>query len=99
MRGAEGIIFAFRPFREAGEAAALAQGPDPVPASGNDLVRIALMADIPDQPVFWCVEDIMDGSRQLDHAQAGTQMSAGCGYGIDHFGTQLVRKLAELSGL
>jgi hypothetical protein len=40
-----------RALGEAGEAAALAQGADAVAPAGEDLVRIGLVADVPDQPV------------------------------------------------
>jgi hypothetical protein len=36
---------------EAGQAAALAQRADAVAPAGQDLVRIGLVADVPDQPV------------------------------------------------
>ncbi len=51
MRGAERVVFALGALGEAGEAAALAQGADAVAAAGQDLVRIGLVADVPDQPV------------------------------------------------
>ena len=44
---------------EAGQAAAPAQGPDPVAPSGEYLVRIGLVTDIPDQPIVRRVEHIM----------------------------------------
>ena len=54
---------------EAGQAAALAQGADAVAPAGQDLVRIGLVADIPDQPVARRVEHSVDRDGQLDHAQ------------------------------
>ena len=66
--GAERVVFAFGPLGEAGQAAALAQGADAIAAAGEDLVRIGLMADIPDQPVARRVEHIMQRHRQLDDA-------------------------------
>ena len=41
------------------ESPPLAQGPDPVAAPGEDLVRIGLVADVPDQPVRGRVEDVV----------------------------------------
>jgi hypothetical protein len=44
-----------------------AQGADAVAPAGQDLVRIALVADVPDQPIFvWRVEDVVQRDRQLD---------------------------------
>jgi hypothetical protein len=39
-------------------------------------VRIGLMANVPDQPVLRCVEDIVQGHRELDHAQTRAEMAA-----------------------
>ena len=51
--------------------------------AGEDLVRIGLMADIPDQLVVGRVEDIVQRHGQLDHAEAGAQMPAGHRHDID----------------
>ena len=51
MGGAERIVIALGALGEAGQAAAGAQGADAVAAAGQDLVRIGLMADVPDQAV------------------------------------------------
>ena len=51
MRRAERVIFAFGALGEAGQAAALAQGAHARAPAGDDLVRIGLMADVPDQTV------------------------------------------------
>ena len=56
MGGAERIVFALAPLGEAGEPAALSQGADAVAPAGQDLVRIGLVADVPDQPVGRGVE-------------------------------------------
>jgi hypothetical protein len=39
-------------------------------------MRIGLMAHIPDQPVMRGVEQIVQGDRQLNHAEACAQMLA-----------------------
>jgi hypothetical protein len=44
---------------------------------GQDLVRIGLMADIPDQPVARRVEDVMEPNGELDDTESGTEMAAG----------------------
>ncbi len=62
---------------------ALAQRLHAVAPSGQDLVRIGLMADIPDDAVLRRVEDIMQGDGQFDHAEAGAEMAAGDGYGVN----------------
>src|SRR5262245_57520720 len=74
MRRSEAVVFAFRAFGEAREAATLAKGPDLVPPGGEDLVRIGLMANIPDQPVARRVEEIMERDGQLDDAEPCPKM-------------------------
>ena len=66
MGRAEGVVFALRALGEARQAVRLAQGPDPVATAGEDLVRVGLVADVPDQPVARRVEHVMQRHRQLD---------------------------------
>ena len=60
MRGPEGVVFALGALGETRQPAALAQGADAVAPAGQDLVRVALVADIPDQLVARRVEDGVD---------------------------------------
>jgi hypothetical protein len=96
MRGAEGVVFALGPLGEAGQAATLPQCPDAVAPAGQDLVRVGLMADVPDQTVVRCVENIMECHGQLDDAEAGTEMPPGYRDRIDGFGAQLVGNLPQI---
>lgn len=93
--GAEGIVRALATLGEAGEAAGLAQGADTLAPAGEDLVRVGLAADIPDQAIFRRVELGMDRHRKLDHAETGAQMAAGHRYRIDGFGAQFIGELAQ----
>ena len=97
MRCAERVVLAFGALGEAGQAAALAQGADTVTAAGQDLVRIGLMADVPDQPVPRGIEHIVQRHSQLDDAEAGAKMAAGRGDGIDCLLAQFVGDLAQLA--
>ncbi len=96
MRRAERVVFAFRTLGEARQPAALAQGLDPVPATGQDLVGIGLVAHVPDQAVARGVVDIVQGDGQLDHAQAGAQVPAGDRHGVQRGGAKFVRRLPQL---
>ena len=96
MRRAERVIFALAALGEARQTAPGAKRADTVAASGQDLVRIALVADVPDQPVTRGVKYIMDRGGQLDHTKPRTQMPAGHGHGRDGFGAEFIGKLAEL---
>ena len=42
----------------------------PVAPAGQDLVRIGLVADVPDEAVVRRVEDVVQRDRQLDRAEA-----------------------------
>src|SRR3546814_11963690 len=70
MRRAERVIVALAALGEARKAAAGPQGPDPVAAPGDDLVRIALVADVPHDLVARRVEHIMQRGGQLDDARS-----------------------------
>src|ERR1700681_2451635 len=95
MRGAERVVFALRPLGEARKAAALSDGTDAVAAPGENLVGVALVADVPDQPVMRRVEDMVQRNRELHDAEAGAQMATGLGYRIDQVMAQLIGDLPK----
>jgi hypothetical protein len=68
MTRAEGVVLAFGTLAEAGQAAWRSESPYTVPAARDDLVGVALVPDIPDQPVLWRIEDVVESDRQLDNA-------------------------------
>ena len=77
MRGAEGVVLAFVAARKAADAAELAQRVHALAPAGQDLVRVGLVAHVPDQPVVRRVEDVVQRDRQLDRAQVARQVAAG----------------------
>src|SRR6476619_2870334 len=77
MRRAKRVVFAFAAPGEAGKSAGLAKRADAVARAGEDLVRVSLVADVPHEAVARCVEDVMQRDGQLDHAEAGAEVSAG----------------------
>ena len=97
MGGAERVVFALGALGEAGEPAALAQRADAVAAAGQDLVRIGLVADVPDQPVVRRVKYVVQRDGQLDHAQTGAKMAAGDRHSIDRLLPQFVGHLTQLA--
>ena len=99
MRGAERVVVALAALGEAGQAAAGAQRADAVAAAGQDLVRVGLMADVPDQTVARRVEDVVDRGGQLDDAEAGAEVAAGHRHGVDGFLTKFVCDLPHLLDL
>ena len=75
----ETIVFAFCAFGETRQSSALTQRANAVSAPGQNLVRISLMAHIPDQPVLRRIEDVMQCDGQLYDAEARTKMPAADG--------------------
>ena len=73
-----------------------AQRADAVAAAGDDLVRIGLVADVPDQPVARRVEHPVQRNGELDNAEAGAEVAAGHRYGVDRFLAQLGRELRKV---
>ena len=96
VRRAERVVFALRPAGEAAQPPALAKRADAIATAGDDLVRISLVADVPDQFVGRRVEHIMDRDGQLDHAEPGPKMTARLRHRGNHFGTQLVGEGRQL---
>ena len=70
MGRAERVVFTLAALGKAIEAAALAQGPDPVTTTGENLVGIGLVSHIPDQPVVRCIENVMEPQRSIPRRRA-----------------------------
>ena len=96
MRGAEAVVFALGALGETGETAAHAQRTDTVAPAGQDLVRIGLMADVPDDAVVGRVEHVVQRAGQFHDAEPGAEMPAGHRDGVDHFGAQFVGNLRQV---
>jgi hypothetical protein len=96
MRRAERVIGAFGPLGEARQPVLLAQGADPVAPPGQDLVRVALVAHVPDDLVARRVEHRVQRHGQFHHTQAGAQMPAGLRHRRDRLGPQFVRQPLQL---
>ena len=76
MGSAEGIVRRLRPFGETRQPAFGAQRADAVAPPGQDFMRIALVADVPDDLVPRGTEHGMERHRQLHHTKPRTQMAA-----------------------
>ena len=97
MRRAERVVFALGALGEAGEAAAHAQRADAVAPPGENLVRIGLMADVPDDAVARRVEQVVQRDGQLDDAEPCPEVAAGDRDGVDRLLAQFVGDLTKLS--
>jgi len=79
MGRAEGVVNTLGAFGKAAQTILHAQCADAVAPLGQDLVRITLVAHIPDDLVARGVEDRMQCDCQLDHSQTRPEMPAGFG--------------------
>jgi len=86
MGRAERIVFALRALGETRKAPALAQRANAVAPAGENLVRIGLVTDVPEQPVARRIEQIVQCDSQLDDPEPGPKMTAGDGHGADGLG-------------
>ena len=70
----ERVVVALAALGEAGQPAALTQRTAAVTPAGDDLVRIGLMADVPDQAVVGGVKGMVKGDGQFDDAEPSAEM-------------------------
>ena len=75
--GAVGVVFALIAPCEPGHSAAPAQSGKPILPAGEQLVSIALMADIPHQFVARGLEDRVQRNGEFHRSQVGGQVAAG----------------------
>jgi hypothetical protein len=67
--------------------------------AGEHLVRVGLVADVPDQPVLRRVEDVVQGDGQFHRAEVGGEMAAGLRHRLDEELAQFLRQLRQLLAL
>src|SRR5215472_7555134 len=96
MRRPERVIGALGAFGEARQASALTQGANAAAPPGQDLVRVGLVTDVPNQPVMRGIEHIMERHGELHHPETGTEVPAGDRHRTDGLAPQLVRKRFEV---
>ncbi|MPN02356.1 hypothetical protein SDC9_149572 [bioreactor metagenome] len=96
MARAVAVEVAFVTDRESATAAEPAQRGECFPTAGQNLVTVALMADIPDDPVIGRPESAQQRYGQFDHAKVGAQMAAVGGDHPEQRGAKLGRQLNKL---
>ena len=69
MTHAKSVELAFATFRETGYATVHTQLSHAFAPTGQHLVGIGLVADVPDQTVFRRIEDIVQRDGQFDRAE------------------------------
>ena len=90
MADTERVVFGFFALRERRDAVLLLDRMDAVAAAGQDLVRIALVADIPDQAVAGRVVQVVQGDGELDDAEPCAEVAAAAADGFDQVGPQFL---------
>src|SRR6185369_3125549 len=76
MANTERVVFALAARRKRREAVLQLDRAQLVAAPGQYLVRIGLMTDVPHDAVVRRIEDVMQGDRELDGAEAGREVAA-----------------------
>src|SRR5450759_1225908 len=91
----EDVVRRLAPAREAPDPAELAERPEPRVPAGQQLVRIGLVAGVPDDPVAGRLEDPVQRQRDLNDAERRAKMAAGGRDGGDDRAPDLLRQLQE----
>ncbi len=94
---AECVVLALVAFRKWSEPIFLLDGRDAVAAAGQDLVRIALMTDVPHQAVGWRVVQIVERDGQFHDAEPRAEMPADSGDRFDQVIAQLARDVGQFA--
>ena len=92
----EDVVGRLRPAREAADAVELAERPEPLEAPGQQLVRVGLVAGVPDDPVARRLEQPVERDGQLDDAERRSEVPAGAGDGAHDRVADLDGQLGEL---
>ena len=97
MTDAEGVVLAFRTRREGCEAAALFDRTQGIAPSREHLVRVGLVAHVPDQAVVRGVEHVVQRDGQFDGAEPRREMAAPLADRVDQVAAQLVGDRDEIA--
>jgi hypothetical protein len=93
VTGTEGIVFALFSFAKAGEATQLTEGRESVPPSGQNLVGVALVGNVPNNIVRGHVEDVVQGNRELGNPKGWTEVASRLGDVFYDLPSELVGQL------
>ena len=84
--------------RIAGETAGVAQSVEATGATGEKLVNVCLVPDIPDETVARGIEDPVQGDGQLNYSQIGGEVATGPRDFLEDESPDLLAQLVELVG-
>ena len=96
MAGAHDVVLGLEDRAERSEAAVLADGVELVAAPGQDLVRVGLVADVPEDLVARGVEQAVKGDGQLAGPEVGAEAATDVADRVDDQLVDLLGQLLEL---
>ncbi len=96
MTGAHDVVLGLEDRAERGQPVVLADCRQGVAAAGEDLVRVGLVADVPEDLVAGRVEQAVQGDGQLAGAEVGAEVAADLADRVDDVGAHLLRDLLQL---
>src|SRR3989338_2941970 len=96
VAGAERFMWRFIDIRVAGDALPLPERVEPWISAGEELGRVALVADVPDNLVLRGVEDIVQGDGKLHHPEVRPQVAALLRDSLDDRVPDFLRELPQL---
>ena len=97
VTSAKRVIRAFAAFRETRQAVFLTEGPNTITTTRQNLMRVALVRNVPDDLIFGRIEHRMKRDRQFHDAQSSAQMPACHRYRTDRLGTQFIGHVTQFS--
>ena len=93
MSDTESVIDAFGPHRKGRKPAVLLDGVQLVAAARQHLMRISLVADVPDDAVIGRIEHVMQGDGELHRPQARGEVATARAHGLNQKIAQLPHAL------
>ena len=97
VAGAHDVVLGLEDRAERGEAAVLADRLEPVLAAGEDLVRVGLVADVPEDLVARRLEQAVQRDGELAGAEVGAEVAADLADRVDDQLAGLLRDLLQLA--
>ncbi len=96
VTGSHDVVLGLEDRTERGQTVVLADRRQLLAAAGEDLVRVGLVADVPEHLVAGRVEQAVQGDRQLAGAEVGAEVAADLTDRVDDVGAHLLRHLLQL---
>ena len=98
VSGAKRVVFRFVAPEKTADAAVLLDRRQQIAPAGQDLVRVSLVTNVPDQPVARRVEGVMQRHCQLDGAERSARMAAHARHRFEDVSANFVGDGSKLIG-